>query len=401
MQAKVIGKYADERNVVHCDHGPSSIVRNRYFYSMLLEAQDLAQDQAFHLGNIRRHDAELHGFGTVCGLRVERTPCHEQVRIKAGVAIDRRGGEIRVESDALLDLHEAIEEVVKKRAAPAQREVQPRAPGIKDDGCADPVDVFVTLVTGRATSGRCRRLGARSPARSHVPDVAHPLRVVLRGEGRAAADAQAHRVARRRALRVRARAHRGVLCEWVIDRCWQCEPDPCGKEHHCLGLARVRVVPGGSVGNRQLLHQASRVADRAPGGAVAIRHRAHGEGVMNAVTMSKSRCGCASKDPAARRAMSKQGCGCSGGCGGSCGCGGNGGSGQATSAPCTSGTPEATARPGVVVSKLPPAAAAVLPRRAGHGRGPHGLGRLPPRTAAARERRALGVGRVLRLLADD
>jgi hypothetical protein len=254
MQAKVIGKYADERGVVRCDHGPSSIVRNRYFYSMLLEAQDLAQDQAFHLGNSRRHTAELHGFGTVCGLRVERTQCHEQVRVKAGVAVDCLGREIRLECDVLLDLHEAIEAVLKKKRTPVvnQKEVQAVAPAqaarSMEDGCDDPLDVFVALCYREADERPVQALGgpqtccastcqtSRTRSGWYLEVTDTPPRVPKRIESLVDElfECERERI-------------KEWICEWITERCWQCEPDPCGKEHHCVGLARVRVVPGGSV----------------------------------------------------------------------------------------------------------------------------------------------------------
>jgi hypothetical protein len=250
MEAKVMGKYAEERDVVRCDHGPSSIVRNRYFYSMLLEAQDMKQDQDFHLGNVRRHAAQLHGFGTVCGLKVERTKCNEEVRVKAGVAIDCLGREIRVECDVLLDLHHAVEEAVKKRANPQQREVQAAAPAPadKEKGCPDPVEVYVTICycekderpvqaiggpetccastcqTSRTRSGFCLEVTDKPPPT--------PKRIECLLDD---------------LFKCEKEHIKEWICEWITDPCWQCELDPCDKQPACLGLARVRVVPGGAV----------------------------------------------------------------------------------------------------------------------------------------------------------
>src|SRR4026208_2435970 len=149
-QGKVMGHWAGEHDVTRCDCGPSSIVRKRYFYSMLLEWPDMAQDQAFHLGNIRRHVAEMHGFGTVCGLRVEKTQCHEQVRLKKGVAVDCLGREIRVECDVLVELHDAVNAAVERRRKRPKKEIEAAKQHHEDededdDDCKEAVDVYLVL----------------------------------------------------------------------------------------------------------------------------------------------------------------------------------------------------------------------------------------------------------------
>ena len=256
---KVMGQYAEERDVSRRDCGPSSVVRNRYFYSMLLEWQDMAQDQTFHLGNVRRHVAEMHGFGTVCGLRVERTPCHEEVKVRRGVAVDCLGREIRVEHDVVLDLRAAVEEAVERRrkrpatGADSAREV---AGDLDDDDrdddrdkCGEPVNVFVSLCyreiderpvqavggpetcchqaceTSRTRHGYCLRVSCDPPkVPRRIKDLLDDLY-----------ECEDERLGE-------------WLCHWITEPCWQCVPDPCGRdEHHCVGLARVRVIPGGSV----------------------------------------------------------------------------------------------------------------------------------------------------------
>ncbi|HET7540942.1 MAG TPA: hypothetical protein VFK05_13760 [Polyangiaceae bacterium] len=231
-------------------------MRNRYFYSMLLEPQDMAEDQAFHLGNVRRHAAELHGFGTVCGLRVEKTSCHEEVRVKAGVGLDCLGREIRVECDVLLNLHETVERIVKKRkeeqrkaAAKHDRERHDDDDDHDyDDECADGVDVYITLgyreqeerpvqaIVGpetccgsscqhsRVRSGFCFEVSDEPP---HVSKHLHRLREELFHCDR-------ERI-------------RDFVCDFITGGCWHAEPDPCGKNQHFVGLARVRVIPSGPV----------------------------------------------------------------------------------------------------------------------------------------------------------
>jgi hypothetical protein len=226
---------------------------------MLLEPIDLSTEQDFHLGNVRRHVAELHGFGTVCGLRVDETDCYEQVVLRPGVAVDCLGRELRVECDMKIDLHEAIERAVEARKKKERREVEP-IPADEDEGYGDkdkdrdeddecePVDVYLSLcyrdfperpvqaIGGPETC--CASVCQMSRTRSGVcvevtlepPKVPHKIREIIE-----------------ELLEAKHEKLREWLCEWITDPCWQCKPDPCGREHHCVGLARVRVVPGGKV----------------------------------------------------------------------------------------------------------------------------------------------------------
>jgi len=246
----------------------SSVVRSRYFYSMLLEEPDMTVEQEFHLGNARRHVAEMHGFGTVCGLRVEETGCHEEVVLKQGVAVDCLGREIRVECDIKVDLHEAVRKAVEARDQRRERretEVEERERDRererewdrdrdreKDrDGhgwLPEPVEVFVALcylevperpvqsIGGPET--RCApscemsrtRSGFSVEVRLNPPEVPEKLKDVI-GDLLQCEHERLHE----------------WLCDWITDPCWSCVPDPCGKDHQCVGLARVRVVPGGRV----------------------------------------------------------------------------------------------------------------------------------------------------------
>jgi hypothetical protein len=260
-QAKTTSFHPQERDATKCDCGGSAIVRNRYFYSQLLEWPDMAQDQAFHLGNVRRHVAEMHGFGTVCGLRVEKTPCHEQVRVKKGVAVDCLGREIRVECDVLVDLHDAVAEAVERRRKRPKKEIDPVAarPGKKgdhdrddddddDDECKEPVDVYVVLCYREIDERPVQAIGGPETCCKPACEMSRTrhgwcLEVLLEPpkipprvkdlveELYECEDGELH----------------DWICHWITEPCWQCAHDPCGKDHQCVGLARVRVVPGGSV----------------------------------------------------------------------------------------------------------------------------------------------------------
>jgi hypothetical protein len=256
-----MGHYADGQDVTRSDHGGSSVVRNRYFYSMLLEAGDLAQDQAFHRGNVQRHLAELHGFGTVCGLRVEKTTCHEQVKVRRGVAVDCLGREIRVEHDVLLDLHAAAEEAIERRRrepkkdasqSPAQARGGYRQDGEgdeDDDHCRDPIDLYVSICYRETEERPVQAVGGPEtccrPA-CEMSRTRHGFQLLVTHE-----PPKSPRRIKELLDDLYKCEHERLgewLSHWMTEPCWQCEADPCGRDHHqCLGLARVRLVPGGAV----------------------------------------------------------------------------------------------------------------------------------------------------------
>src|SRR5262245_66006895 len=70
------------------------------------------------MGKDRRHNQYLHGWGTVCGLKVLEHPnpaCRKQyVVVTAGVAVDCCGREILVRNKAMLDFRSAFLEAWQK-----------------------------------------------------------------------------------------------------------------------------------------------------------------------------------------------------------------------------------------------------------------------------------------------
>lgn len=83
------------------------MARNNYFDMKLMVARDFTDEQRYLIGKDRRHNQRLHGWGTVCGLRVKQHPndnCRQQyVVIEPGTAIDCCGREILVEREQLFD----------------------------------------------------------------------------------------------------------------------------------------------------------------------------------------------------------------------------------------------------------------------------------------------------------
>ncbi len=94
-------------------------VLDRVFYAtgVLLAADDFAAEQTYHRGRLARALAYLHGSGTIAGLRVVVTPAlaavadpafpqgrEEELRVEAGLAVERLGRFIEIPRAACLRL---------------------------------------------------------------------------------------------------------------------------------------------------------------------------------------------------------------------------------------------------------------------------------------------------------
>ncbi|SRR5579871_1054011 len=83
------------------------LARNNYFTGKLLVERDFTDEQRYTMGKLRRHNQKLHGWGTVCGLKVEQHPnpaCQSQyVVIEPGTAIDCCGREILLNCEEYFD----------------------------------------------------------------------------------------------------------------------------------------------------------------------------------------------------------------------------------------------------------------------------------------------------------
>ncbi|SIT58625.1 conserved hypothetical protein [Mesorhizobium prunaredense] len=88
------------------------MARNTLFDGKIMSAQDFVDEQAYFMGKDRRHNQLLHGWGTVCGLKVLEHPnpdCRPQyVIVTAGAAIDCCGREILVRHNAMFDFRAAF-----------------------------------------------------------------------------------------------------------------------------------------------------------------------------------------------------------------------------------------------------------------------------------------------------
>jgi DNA-binding beta-propeller fold protein YncE len=88
------------------------LARNHFFTGKLLVERDFTDEQRFFLGKENRHNQRLHGWGTVCGLKVTAHPnpaCRKQyVVIEPGTAIDCCGHEILLRDEEVFDFRNAF-----------------------------------------------------------------------------------------------------------------------------------------------------------------------------------------------------------------------------------------------------------------------------------------------------
>src|SRR5215470_9466059 len=106
----------ENESCVECES--PQLARNNYFTGKLLVERDFTDEQRFFLGKERRHNQRLHGWGTVCGLKVVQHPnpaCRNQfVVIEPGTAIDCCGHEILVRDEVIFDFENKFREEFKE-----------------------------------------------------------------------------------------------------------------------------------------------------------------------------------------------------------------------------------------------------------------------------------------------
>ena len=96
----------DESKCLACDLPAEE--RLNYFTGQFLAERDFRAEQSYHIAKHRQHNRYLHGWGTVCGLRVVQHPqpeCRNRfVVIQPGLALDCCGREILVKEPVDVDL---------------------------------------------------------------------------------------------------------------------------------------------------------------------------------------------------------------------------------------------------------------------------------------------------------
>lgn len=90
----------------HCDF--EAFVRNHFYTGKMMGAAEFITETHFHAEKMRHHNVRLHGWGTVCGLRVKQHPSPEcrrrYVVVEPGSALDCCGHEILVPHEEILDV---------------------------------------------------------------------------------------------------------------------------------------------------------------------------------------------------------------------------------------------------------------------------------------------------------
>ena len=92
-----------------CDLLPAEFVRVRYYFGQRLGVTELTDQFLYHAGKMAFHNARLHGFGVLCGLRVSKQKppagtASTVIRVSVGAAIDPCGREIAVAIDQCIDV---------------------------------------------------------------------------------------------------------------------------------------------------------------------------------------------------------------------------------------------------------------------------------------------------------
>jgi hypothetical protein len=86
--------------------------RLHYFTGQFLTERDLRAEQEYQIGKHRQHNRYLHGYGTVCGLKVVQHPnkdCRDRFAIiQPGLALDCCGREIWVREPIYVDIVKAL-----------------------------------------------------------------------------------------------------------------------------------------------------------------------------------------------------------------------------------------------------------------------------------------------------
>ena len=99
--------------------GVQTFERNHFFNGKLLDARDLIAEQDYLRRKDHLHNQLLHGWGTVCGLKVSEHPnaaCRDEfVRVAPGVALDCCGKEIVIADEQIVPFRDLAAEVAAQK----------------------------------------------------------------------------------------------------------------------------------------------------------------------------------------------------------------------------------------------------------------------------------------------
>lgn len=116
------GKKITNNECLECDL-PTQEHLN-YFTGQFLAERDFRDEQNYHIGKHRQHNRYLHGWGTVCGLRVvqhHNPDCRKRiVIIEPGLALDCCGRELVLRDKFHLDINKALASQVDDGTTPGK-----------------------------------------------------------------------------------------------------------------------------------------------------------------------------------------------------------------------------------------------------------------------------------------
>jgi hypothetical protein len=139
----------------------AEFLRLRYFYGRMLSAEDFQTEQNFFREKLKLHNRCLHGYGVVCGLRVELLPMPKECDDK----------EQEVENELKQKLQDLIQKKQSQVAATAAG--TPSAPATTP-ATASPLPVAPTLTDGKEQDAAAKDLqpaaaGGAPPAKNDAP----------------------------------------------------------------------------------------------------------------------------------------------------------------------------------------------------------------------------------------
>ena len=119
--------------------------RLNYFYGQMLGVNDFRTEQAFFREKLKLHNRCLHGYGTVCGLKVVPVPPTQECKSESDLARET----LQAELDAV---SAELEDACKKNDEPRAEGLQARAEGIRRQlkDCDPPTSARVVVECGLA-----------------------------------------------------------------------------------------------------------------------------------------------------------------------------------------------------------------------------------------------------------
>jgi hypothetical protein len=159
----------------------------RVFYEagVLLDAEDLRAEQAYHRGRLTRVLTYLHGVGTAAGLRVTFDAASDELRVAPGIAIDRLGRLIEVPKPACVRVDRWLERQRQMLENPDAFEGESALlEALNGDRSAVVADVFVRFVVcsrGRTPAFASGPFDAIDASVPHRLRDAYELSLELRG----------------------------------------------------------------------------------------------------------------------------------------------------------------------------------------------------------------------------